>query len=321
VSLTGTAAGTFVDKNVAPNKSVPVTGLSLIGADAGNYQLAQPVKTAAITPAGLTVTGLSASNKAYDGTMTATITGTPGLVGLITGDVVNLDGTASGTFANKNVGTAKPVTITGLSISGTDAGNYNLTPPTLSADITLLATTNGLLSSDNPSFTGSNVTFTATLEGSPPAADKPTGDVVFLANGVPFSTNALVSGVASASTTALAEDTNAIVAQYAGDGNFGGSSSAILQQVVVNPVTCSATNVLLGINANVDGTFTLSFRGTPQAQYYVVSSPDLAAPVASWSVVSGSTNTITDAGGLWSITVTNAGAQLFYRSAAVTPCQ
>jgi hypothetical protein len=78
---------------------------------------------------------------------------------------------------------------------------------------------------------------------------------------------------------------------------------------------------LLGINANVDGTFTLSFRGTPQAQYYVVSSPDLAAPVASWSVVSGSTNTITDAGGLWSITVTNVGAQLFYRSAAVTPCQ
>ena len=36
---------------------------------------------------------------------------------------------------------------------------------------------------------------------------------------------------------------------------------------------------------------------------------------------SGSTNTVTDPGGLWSITVTNNGPQLFYRSAAVVPCQ
>jgi hypothetical protein len=165
------------------------------------------------------------------------------------------------------------------------------------------------------------VTFTATLDGAPAAADKPTGDVVFLANGVPFSTNALVIGVASASTTTLPQGTNAIAAQYAGDGNFSASTSATLQQVVVNPVTCSATNELLSINANLDGTFTLSFRGTPQAQYYVVSSPDVSAPMAGWSVIAGSTNTVTDPGGLWSFVVTNSGPQLFYRSAAAVPCQ
>ena len=129
-----------------------------------------------------------------------------------------------------------------------------------------------------------------------------------------------MTGVASASTTSLPQGTNAIAAQYAGDGNFLGSTG-ILQQVVNNAVTCSQTNRLLGIVNNNDGTFTLSFQGTPQAQYYIVSSADISAPVATWSVVGGSTNTITSRSGFWSFTVTNNGPQLFYRSAAVVPCQ
>ena len=33
---------------------------------------------------------------------------------------------SSATFADKNVGTAKPVSVTGISLSGPDAGNYTL---------------------------------------------------------------------------------------------------------------------------------------------------------------------------------------------------
>ena len=320
VNLNGTPVGMFATKAVGLGKSVSVSGLSIDGPSAGNYSLVQPSLSADISSAGLAVTGLSAANKVYDGTTAATVSGTPALSGVFSGDTVNLGGTAAGTFADKNVGASKPVTVTGLSISGPDAGNYALAQPALTADITSLATTNGLVSSDNPSFTGSNVTFTATLNGAPPAADKPTGDVVFLANGTPFSTNALLSGVASASTTSLPQGTNTIAAQYAGDANFLGSAGS-LQQVVVNPVTCSQTNALLGIANNFDGTATLSFQGTPQAQYYIVSSPDLSAPMSGWTVVTGSTNTVNDTGGFWSFTVTNSGPQLFYRSAAVVPCQ
>src|SRR5204862_1496544 len=40
-------------------------------------------------------------------------------------------------FANKNVGTAKPVSVSGISISGTDAGNYTFnTTASTTASIT-----------------------------------------------------------------------------------------------------------------------------------------------------------------------------------------
>jgi len=52
-------------------------------------------------------------------------------------DVVTLGGTAVGTFADKNVGINKVVTVTGKTLTGTDAGNYNLVQQTgLSANIT-----------------------------------------------------------------------------------------------------------------------------------------------------------------------------------------
>jgi hypothetical protein len=55
----------------------------------------------------------------------------------LAGDVVTLGGTAVGAFADKNVGTAKAVTVTGNTISGTDAANYALSQQAgLSANVT-----------------------------------------------------------------------------------------------------------------------------------------------------------------------------------------
>jgi len=75
----------------------------------------------------LTVTGLSAQSRPYDGTTVAAITGTPILSGVFGSDDVVLNGTAAGSFNNKNVGTAKPVSVSGLSISRTNSGNYAFT--------------------------------------------------------------------------------------------------------------------------------------------------------------------------------------------------
>ena len=200
--------------------------------------------------------------------------------------------------------------------TGGDAGNYSLTAPTATADITGADTTTALVSSENPSGPGSNVTFTATVSS---GAGTSAGEVVFLANSVPFSTNTLVSGVATASTTALPLGTNAVAAQYAAQGNYLGGSDN-LDQVVKVLVTCSQTNAIVGIADNLDGTFTITFVGTPQAQYYVVASADVAASMSGWAPLAGSTNTVTNTSGQWQITVTNTAPQQYYRSTTVVPC-
>ena len=48
--VTSAAVGTFDDKNVGPNKTVSITGLTLAGAQASGYTLVQPSTTASITP-------------------------------------------------------------------------------------------------------------------------------------------------------------------------------------------------------------------------------------------------------------------------------
>ncbi len=204
------------------------------------------------------------------------------------------------------------------------SGDDNNNPSDNSANpvaqaVTALMTSCSLASSLNPAAPGSNVTFTAAVETVPAAAGLPTGEVVFRANGTPFATNALVSGSSSASTTSLPSGTNDLTAQYIGGGNFLGSTGS-LAQVVKLSVTCAQTNALVSVADNLDGTLTLTFVGTPQAEYYVSASPDLAAPPTNWSPVPGSTNTVTNVSGLWQFTVTNTSPRQFYRGAAVAPC-
>src|SRR5208337_2683848 len=115
------------------------------GTDAGNYSTpSAETTTANITPLALTATGITAANKAYDGTTTATIdTSGAQLSGVLTGDNVTLNVTgASAAFASKAVGTGVTVNITGLTIGGASAGNYTLpSPQSTTANITPLALT------------------------------------------------------------------------------------------------------------------------------------------------------------------------------------
>jgi gliding motility-associated-like protein len=85
----------------------------------------------------LTLTGFTVDNKVYDGNTVATVTGSPSILGVEGTDDVSLTGTAVYTFADKNVANDIEVTLSGLSISGTNSGNYNLVlPTTLKANIT-----------------------------------------------------------------------------------------------------------------------------------------------------------------------------------------
>ena len=124
LALSGSGLARFADKNVAVGKAVSVTGYTLSGTDAGNYLIAQPLGlTANITPAKLAVTGLSASSKVYDTTTAATLSGTAAFTALGNDQLV-LNGSGLARFADKNVAVGKAVSVTGYTLSGTDASNY-----------------------------------------------------------------------------------------------------------------------------------------------------------------------------------------------------
>lgn len=123
-------AGSFSTKAAGIAKTVSFRN-QLGGNEAANYSLGVPNGTvlADITPKLLTVTGTTASAKAYDGTTKATLMG-GGLVGLVAGD--NLKLVQVGVFASKNAGINIAVTAADR-ITGNGARNYILVQPTVQA--------------------------------------------------------------------------------------------------------------------------------------------------------------------------------------------
>ncbi|WP_332878499.1 two-partner secretion domain-containing protein, partial [Massilia sp. S19_KUP03_FR1] len=130
----------FTDKNAGVNKATTVAGVSLTGANAGLYAInGLDARTATISQASLVVTGVSANSKTYNASAAALLSGSAS-VNALGSDVVSVFGTGTGVFANKNVGTSKPVTVSGYTLAGTDAANYVIVQPTgLSANITQAA--------------------------------------------------------------------------------------------------------------------------------------------------------------------------------------
>lgn len=132
-----TPTGTFSDENVGNNKVVTISGLSLTGTKAGNYDLATLTDTADITQFSLTAT-VTASDKDYDGNTSASNVVS---INKFSGDTVTATGT--GAFDTKDAGNGKLVTVSSIGISGADSGNYTLgnTTATTTADIDLKALT------------------------------------------------------------------------------------------------------------------------------------------------------------------------------------
>lgn len=177
-ALTLSGGGIFASSQVGT--SVAVTGSLVVnGTNASSYSLTQPVFSASITEAPLTISGLTADNKTFDGTTTATLSGTPVLNGVIAIDNgnVTLTGTPVADFISAAVGTNIPVVVSGYSIAGSAASNYALSQPTgLFASIT---------TSPTPVITSSltaNATYGANTSYFITATNGPT---IFNATGLP----------------------------------------------------------------------------------------------------------------------------------------
>ena len=147
--VTCSASGaTFDDKNIGTDKIV-TAGITLSGADSGNYTYdSLATTTASITARNLIVTA-AGINKVYDGNTTATTTLSDDR---IVGDSLTLS-FATTTFADPNAAVGIVVSVTGISISGgADAGNYTLVNTTASttADISQYQ---GTITLDNSNLT------------------------------------------------------------------------------------------------------------------------------------------------------------------------
>jgi hypothetical protein len=174
---TNGAMASFSDKLAGTNKTVTVSGLTLDGSASGNYSLTQPVLSANICAATVTVTNIAAVSKTYDGTTNATLSGTATLYGVVEGDSVTLGGTPSASFATPDIGTNLAVTVTGYTISGTDSTNYNLIQPALSANISSAQLTITNIMAVNKTYDG---TTNATLSGTATLVGVVDGDSITL---------------------------------------------------------------------------------------------------------------------------------------------
>jgi len=107
--------------------------------------------------------------------------------------------------------------------------------------LTKAGSSTALASSSNPSGYLGSVSFTASI--TPSTAS---GSVIFLANGVPLSTNTLMGGSAtSLSVTTLPRGTNVIQAIYSGDANYSASTNT-LNQVVTNHPPVAGSSFTMG---------------------------------------------------------------------------
>lgn len=144
----------------------------------GNVTLSAPSITTAVTiattasvvsPKNLTMAGLTvAGSKIYDATTTAVVGGSAALLSAeaiaagtlgdgkpFSGDVVNISGSAIGTYNSKDVATAATVTFSGLSLGGAQAANYTFTIQIpAAATITPKALTLSSAITDNKTFNG-----------------------------------------------------------------------------------------------------------------------------------------------------------------------
>ena len=136
-----TATGTYDNKNAGEDKTVTLT-LSLSGTETwGNYSYNGAAPTdgkitltkddaGTITPKAITVTGISAVDRVYDGTEVVQLTGEPETEDTVEGDnlTLTLADDATGSIADANVDEGKDVTVetSVITLGGTDKNNYTV---------------------------------------------------------------------------------------------------------------------------------------------------------------------------------------------------
>jgi filamentous hemagglutinin family protein len=240
---------TFADKNAGTGKTVLTSGVTVSdGNSGGNYNITYVANTGStINQANLAVTGITAQDKVYDSTLSATLGGTA-TVAALGSDAVSVGGNGTGVFSGKNAGNGKSVTVSGYSLAGADALNYKLVQPTgLSANISKANLTLAAVT-DSKTYDGTTASTVAVVATGLMGSDSATAAQSF------GNKNVLGAGGSALSVNA----------GYAlNDGNSGNNYNVTLSAATgtINKATLNVTGVVAE-NKTYDGSSAATLSST-----------------------------------------------------------
>ena len=193
---------------------------------------------------------------ASSGTLSLTYAGGPpaftitnGTLTLSAGTVFNLNNTGTAFTQGSYIIVSNAVGTKSGAVAGTVPATVAITGSGTTAPASLQVLNGALLlvvtapsattlaSSENPAGYLDALTFTTGVQTNGIAAGNATGSVIYLANGVAFSTNTVTGGVATSdSLNGLPRGTtNLITAVYSGDENFPADTNSLFQTVTNHP--------------------------------------------------------------------------------------
>ncbi len=239
---TDTASGlveSYDNKNAGTGKTLSVSAYTVNDGNGGNnYTVTTvPNATGVINKASLTITA-TADDKVYDLTTTATAHLSDSR---IAGDSFT-DSYTAANFDTRNVGNNKPVTVTGINITGPDAGNYTFnTTASTTASIfarSINVSKNDFTTAEGTAFTGQTVATFTDAAGLEPVGEYTA--TIDWGDGTPVTagTVTLSGGVATVKGNHGYVDNGsyAVKVQIAdGGGSFGDDNAS--------PATATVTNV------------------------------------------------------------------------------
>ena len=150
-----------------------------------------------------------------------------------------------------------PVSFSTTAGVGSNAGIYPITPSGATSTNYLISFFDGQLtvtkagtaglvnSSKNPTLPGESVTFTLAVSAVAPGSGTPTGNVQFKVDGATAGSPVALSGAtAGFGTTTLPAGTHLVLAEYAGDNNFVGTTNQLSVNQLVNTPPVAATDTI-----------------------------------------------------------------------------
>ncbi len=253
INASGMIAGTYADANsilhgfIYDSSTLTPTTTTLTPAPTPNPSIyGEPVTLSATVSAG--------AGEPSNGETVSFLSGTTTLgTGTLSSGAATLTTTVLATGTD-------PIT----AVYGGDSELAGSTSPAISQVVNKASSTTALTSSLNPSTAGQSVTLTAAVSGQ--FGGIATGSVAFsYGSGTSLGSATLSGGMASLATTALPQGTNSVIAVYSSDGNFSGSTSSALSQVV-NAAASNPSPIVGGISpafASAGGAaFTLTVNGS-----------------------------------------------------------
>ena len=212
----------------------------------------------------------SSNPSSFGQSVTFTVTVIPQTAGTPTGTVTFSDGSTQLGQSTLSNGTAtlstSALVIGSHSITASYTGDSNDGASVSSALTQVVATasaTTALTGTPNPASVGQSVTFTATV--TPTTSGTPTGTVSFFDGSTLIGSSSLSGGVATFSTSTLTAGSHSATAVYSGLGNYAGSTSTAVNEVVAAPgftlFSTSLTPTTIQAGGSARWTITISPSG------------------------------------------------------------